>query len=136
MANSQALRQEAQVGNSKIFFGHLVTRQRAEYLAKCLGEPLCSDCGRELAECDADPCAMKQHQHDAMVVYPLRPERYASEKGQQCPACGGENFEGGSIEIGAGTATQKVWCTTGDCHALWYDEYTLTSYTMLREDDQ
>ena len=53
--------------NGKVFFSHSVTPERAEFLAKMLTVPLCSDCGREQDACDADPCAMKQHAHDAYV---------------------------------------------------------------------
>ena len=39
-----------------IYFGVTVTRARAEYLMKCLTRDLCEHCGRELDECEADPC--------------------------------------------------------------------------------
>jgi len=39
-----------------VYFGVTVSRQRAEYLMRCLDEPLCKACGREEAECSANPC--------------------------------------------------------------------------------
>lgn len=43
--------------STKIFFGVWVDQPRAEYLFKCLERPLCDHCDRELAECEASPCA-------------------------------------------------------------------------------
>jgi len=40
----------------KIYFAVMVDKPRAEYLMRCLGEPLCPHCGREIAECSGDPC--------------------------------------------------------------------------------
>jgi len=51
----------------KVYFGVTIDRQRAEYLRKCLNEPLCKHCGLEKAECEADPCAAAQHEYDAYV---------------------------------------------------------------------
>lgn len=42
--------------NDTIFFGVQVSQMRADYLYKCLLRPLCRHCGREVAECSADPC--------------------------------------------------------------------------------
>lgn len=39
-----------------VYFAAAVPRQRAEHLARALDEPLCTGCGREEAECSADPC--------------------------------------------------------------------------------
>jgi hypothetical protein len=45
-----------QPGEPMIYFGVTVTQQRAEFLARMLEVDLCEGCGRERAECDADPC--------------------------------------------------------------------------------
>jgi len=37
-------------------FRAVVDGARYKYLTACLDEPLCLACGREEAECDADPC--------------------------------------------------------------------------------
>ncbi len=37
-------------------FRALVDPLRFKYLTSALDEPLCSGCGREEAECSADPC--------------------------------------------------------------------------------
>lgn len=42
--------------DDKVYFAVTVTKRRAEYLYKCLQRPLCARCGREAAECEADPC--------------------------------------------------------------------------------
>ena len=47
---------DVQLADDQIYFAVTVSRQRAEYLARCLDEPLCNGCGREEAECSADPC--------------------------------------------------------------------------------
>ena len=49
----------------KVYFGIAVSKQRAEYLIRCLERPLCSHCGREEDECNAEPCAAAEHAHDA-----------------------------------------------------------------------
>lgn len=41
---------------------------RYQYLMKCLVEPLCQSCGREEAECSADPCPGAQHDRDSFVT--------------------------------------------------------------------
>ena len=42
--------------DDQVYFAVTVTKRRAEYLYKCLHTPLCYACGREQAECEADPC--------------------------------------------------------------------------------
>lgn len=47
------------IENSKddeVYFAVTVPKVRAEHLFKCLQRPLCENCGREVDECDADPC--------------------------------------------------------------------------------
>ena len=62
---SQKIRQDGKVvgcvngldsPTDQIFFAITVDRARADYLMRCLDEPLCKGCGREEAECSADPC--------------------------------------------------------------------------------
>ena len=62
---SQKIRQDGKVvgcvtglnaPTDEIFFAITVDRARAEYLMRCLDDPLCKGCGREEAECSADPC--------------------------------------------------------------------------------
>lgn len=41
--------------DGKVYFAVTVSKARAEYLFQCLQRPLCT-CGREVDECEADPC--------------------------------------------------------------------------------
>ena len=51
--------------SERIFFGVMVTPLRAAFLEHMLTEPLCKSCGREVAECEPDPCeARKAHEAD------------------------------------------------------------------------
>jgi len=43
-----------------------------------------------------------------------------------CPDCHSGEIEGGSVDIDAGVATQKVVCNV--CDAVWTDIYKLTSF--------
>ncbi len=43
--------------DEKVYFAVTVTKRRAEFLYKCLSIPLCPCGKRELAACEADPCA-------------------------------------------------------------------------------
>lgn len=47
--------------DDKVYFAVTVSKARAEYLFKCLQRPLCENCGREVDECEADPCTRNQH---------------------------------------------------------------------------
>jgi hypothetical protein len=60
-------------GKDQVYFGVTVDAQRAEYLSKCLDAPLCKGCGREEAECSADPCVDVQH--------------FPAEELQRCDTC-------------------------------------------------
>lgn len=52
-------------------------------------------------------------------------------KWNHCPVCGGDDIEGGGIDIDGNTATQLVGCA--DCLSEWYDVYTLTNYQLVEE---
>jgi hypothetical protein len=50
---------------------------------------------------------------------------YLETGGQKCPRCLSVHIEGGEVEVGGKTATQKVWCN--ECDATWFDHYTMTN---------
>lgn len=64
----------------------------------------------------------------------LTPREYAARGGVVCPACGGSDVSGDSVEIDAGGASQSVSCD--DCDATWVDVYKLTGYTDLEVPEQ
>jgi len=122
---------DSSMGGGEIYFGVTVSPLCAEYLAKCLDEPLCKHCGREEAECGADPCAD--------VILETIPESkkqslYVVAGGCKCPQCGSTNIDGEGVEIGEGTATQECGCN--NCAAEWYDRYALTGYSLIEEGEQ
>lgn len=59
----------------------------------------------------------------------ITPEEYVATGGIQCPVCRSDDIVGGSVEINAGHAFQKVHCH--DCEAAWVDTYALTGYSEL-----
>lgn len=61
----------------------------------------------------------------------LTVEQYVSKRGAKCPVCRSPELDGGSVEIDAGTAWQKVGCNS--CNAEWTDQYQLTGYTDLQK---
>lgn len=48
----------------------------------------------------------------------------------ECPACGCDHIEGGSIEIDTGSARQDVVCK--GCGANWTDTYNLSGFINWR----
>ena len=62
--------------DEKVYFAVTVTKRRADYLYECLHTPLCDQCGRELAECEADPCKKaKSAQRDSQGWTRYRPPK-------------------------------------------------------------
>lgn len=59
---------------------------------------------------------------------PLDPEDYA-KNGTICPVCRSSELEGKGVNIDGKNATQEVKCSA--CSAVWFDHYTLTSYSDL-----
>lgn len=55
-------------------------------------------------------------------------QQYVRLKGTQCPFCGSTEFEGSSVEIEEGGASQEVYCLS--CEAAWFDNYRLVGYTV------
>lgn len=51
--------------DERVYFAVTVPKHRADFLARMLDAPLCRFCGREVAECEADPCAAADHHHQA-----------------------------------------------------------------------
>jgi hypothetical protein len=128
------------VGRDQIYFGVTVTKQRAEYLARMLNEPLCNHCGRECAECDADPCQNSpfglqgrgpDEDYQAMLDRTYIDEVKAL--GNVCPICGCLDLEGHFINVEHDKATQRVDCLSESCQASWYDQYALDGYLLIKE---
>lgn len=66
-----------------------------------------------------------------MAKLPLSPTEYVGKKGNYCPACGSEDFEGQEISVVAGEATQSCYCH--ECGSEWMDTYILTGYMDLED---
>ncbi len=52
-------------------------------------------------------------------------QRYVEQGGVNCPYCGGDQLDGGSVEIDGAFARQEVCCL--DCRRDWIDEYKLVA---------
>lgn len=57
---------------------------------------------------------------------------YVKRGGNMCPACGGKEYTGGSVEIESSMATQELFCLNKECGAIWRDWYRLHGYTMIK----
>lgn len=56
-------------------------------------------------------------------------EQYVKTGGTKCPVCESTDIVGGSVEVNAGSAWQKISCN--DCDATWNDVYKLVGYAEL-----
>lgn len=56
----------------------------------------------------------------------LTEEEYVAKAGNECPFCGSGEIEGQSVEVDAGSASQKVGCNS--CGREWLDVYTLVGF--------
>ncbi len=63
----------------------------------------------------------------------MTPEEYAEKGGVLCPACKLGDIEGRQVDISADHAFQQ--CTCNACHAEWTDEYKLTGYSNLTQEE-
>ena len=50
-------------------------------------------------------------------------QQYVEQGGVNCPCCGSDQLDGGSVEIDGAFARQEVRCL--DCRQDWTDEYRL-----------
>ena len=58
---------------------------------------------------------------------------YLENNGSNCPVCGSPALDGEEIQLGSGTAYQKIVCS--NCQTSWYDNYKLTDIEIISYGD-
>ncbi len=56
-------------------------------------------------------------------------KEYIDAGGGFCPNCRSDQTEGDSVDFDGRHCTQRMWCL--DCHAVWFDVYTLSSVSSV-----
>lgn len=58
-------------------------------------------------------------------------QEYVDGNGIHCPNCDSDDITGiEQVQVEGRIATQAIECAT--CGARWWDEFTLTGYTLIR----
>lgn len=58
----------------------------------------------------------------------LTNEEYLTHEGTICPVCGGDEIEGGPVQIESCAAWQEMGCI--NCGSSWHDVYDLIEYQL------